>query len=133
MVLPTITLTFNFMALYTRLVRSTMLEVLRQDYILAARANGLSERVITWKHAFRNTLIPVVTFVGLFLATALAGAPITESLFTWPGLGQKYIIAIGFLDFPMILGTTAVLTILILIGNLITDILYVTVDPRLDL
>ncbi len=133
MVLPTITLTFNFMALYTRLVRSTMLEVLRQDYILAARANGLSERVITWKHAFRNTLIPVVTFVGLFLATALAGAPITESLFTWPGLGQKYIIAIGFLDFPMILGTTAVLTILILIGNLITDILYVAVDPRLDL
>jgi len=133
MVLPTVTLTFNFMALYTRLVRSTMLEVLGQDYILAARANGLSERVITWKHAFRNTLIPVVTYVGLFLATALAGAPITETLFTWPGLGQKYIIAIGFLDFPMILGTTAVLTILILIGNLITDIVYVAVDPRLEL
>ena len=133
MVLPTVTLTFNFMALYTRLVRSTMLEVLRQDYILAARANGIAERVITWRHAFRNTLIPVVTYVGLFLATALAGAPITESLFTWPGLGQKYIIAIGFLDFPMILGTTAVLTILILIGNLITDIVYVAVDPRLEL
>jgi peptide/nickel transport system permease protein len=133
MVLPTVTLMFNFMALYTRLVRSTMLEVLRQDYVLAARANGISERVITWKHAFRNTLIPVVTYVGLFLATALAGAPITETLFTWPGLGQKYIIAIGFLDFPMILGTTAILTILILIGNLLTDIAYVAVDPRIEL
>ena len=133
MVLPTITLAFNFMALYTRLVRSSMLEVLRQDFILAARANGLSERVVTWKHAFRNTLIPVVTYVGLFLATALAGAPITETLFTWPGLGYKYVVAIGFLDFPMILGTTAILTILILIGNLITDIVYVAVDPRIEL
>ncbi|MHA1259186.1 MAG: ABC transporter permease subunit [Candidatus Heimdallarchaeaceae archaeon] len=133
MVLPTVTLLFNFMALYTRLVRSTMLEVLRQDYILAARANGIAERKITWKHAFRNTLIPVVTYVGLFLATALAGAPITETLFTWPGLGYKYVQAIGFLDFPMILGTTAVLTILILIGNLVTDIVYVAVDPRIEL
>jgi ABC-type dipeptide/oligopeptide/nickel transport system permease component len=107
MVLPTVTLLFNFMAIYSRLVRSTMLEVLRQDYILAARANGISERIITWKHAFRNTLIPVVTYVGLFLATALAGAPITETLFTWPGLGFKYVSAIGLLDFPMILGTSS--------------------------
>ncbi|MCK5140742.1 MAG: ABC transporter permease, partial [Candidatus Heimdallarchaeota archaeon] len=133
MVLPTVTLLFNFMAIYTRLVRSTMLEVLRQDYILAARANGIAERIITWKHAFRNTLVPVVTFVGLFLATALAGAPITETLFTWPGLGFKYVSAIGLLDFPMILGTVAVLTILILLGNLITDIVYVAVDPRIEL
>ncbi len=133
MVLPTVTLLFNFMAIYSRLVRSTMLEVLRQDYILAARANGISERIITWKHAFRNTLIPVVTYVGLFLATALAGAPITETLFTWPGLGFKYVSAIGRLDFPMILGTVAILTILILLGNLITDIVYVAVDPRIEL
>ena len=133
MVLPTVTLLFNFMATYSRLVRSTMLEVLRQDYILAARANGISERIITWKHAFRNTLIPVVTYVGLFLATALAGAPITETLFTWPGLGFKYVAAVGLLDFPMILGTTALLTILILLGNLITDIVYVAVDPRIEL
>ncbi len=133
MVLPTVTLLFNFMAIYSRLVRSTMLEVLRQDYILAARANGISERIITWKHAFRNTLIPVVTYVGLFLATALAGAPITETLFTWPGLGFKYVSAIGLLDFPMILGTVAILTILILLGNLVTDIIYVAVDPRIEL
>ncbi|MHA1201640.1 MAG: ABC transporter permease subunit [Candidatus Heimdallarchaeaceae archaeon] len=133
MVLPTITLLFNFMAIYTRLVRSTMLEVLRQDFILAARANGISERIITWKHAFRNTLVPVVTYVGLFLATALAGAPITETLFTWPGLGFKYVSAISLLDFPMILGTVAILTILILLGNLITDIIYVAVDPRIEL
>ena len=133
MTLPTIALTFASLALYTRLVRSTMLEVLRQDYILAARANGLSERVITWKHAFRNVLIPVVTYVGLFLASALAGAPITETLFTWPGLGYRYVVAVNNLDFPMILGTTAVLTILILIGNLVTDIAYVAVDPRIEL
>ena len=119
MVLPTIALTFATIALYTRLVRSTMLEVLRQDYILSARANGISERAITWRHAFRNVLIPVVTYVGLYLASALAGAPITETLFTWPGLGYKYVSAVNLLDFPMILGTTALLTILILIGNLI--------------
>jgi peptide/nickel transport system permease protein len=133
MALPTITLTFTFLALYTRLVRATMLEVLRQDYILSAKANGLSERTITWKHAFRNVLIPVVTFVGLFMATALAGAPITETLFTWPGLGFKYVAAVNLLDFPMVLGTTALLTLLILLGNLITDIAYVAVDPRIEL
>jgi len=133
MALPTITLTFAFLALYTRLVRSTMLEVLRQDYILSARANGLSERTITWRHAFRNVLIPVVTFVGLFMATALAGAPITETLFTWPGLGFKYVAAVIMLDFPMVLGTTAILTLLILLGNLITDVAYVAVDPRIEL
>ena len=133
MALPTIALTFATLALYTRLVRSTMLEVLRQDYILSARANGLSERTITWRHAFRNVLIPVVTYVGLFLATALAGAPITETLFTWPGLGFKYVQAVNLLDFPMVLGTTALLTLLILIGNLITDIAYVAVDPRIEL
>jgi ABC-type dipeptide/oligopeptide/nickel transport system permease component len=133
MALPTITLTFAFLALYTRLVRSTMLEVLRQDYILSARANGISERTITWRHAFRNVLIPVVTYVGLFMATALAGAPITETLFTWPGLGFKYVAAVNLLDFPMVLGTTALLTLLILLGNLITDIAYVAVDPRIEL
>lgn len=133
MALPTITLTFAFLALYTRLVRSTMLEVLRQDYVLSARANGLSERTITWKHAFRNVLIPVVTYIGLFMATALAGAPITETLFTWPGLGFKYVGAVLLLDFPMVLGTTAVLTLLILLGNLITDVAYVAVDPRIEL
>jgi len=133
MILPTAALTFTFLATYTRLVRTTMLEVLRQDYILAARANGLSERRITWKHAWRNVLIPVVTYVGLFLATALAGAPITETLFTWPGLGYRYVAAVNLLDFPMILGTTAILTILILLGNLITDIVYVAVDPRIEL
>ncbi|MHA1198849.1 MAG: ABC transporter permease subunit [Candidatus Heimdallarchaeaceae archaeon] len=133
MVLPTIALTFASIALYTRLVRSTMLEVLRQDYILSARANGLSERAITWRHAFRNVLIPVVTYVGLFLASALAGAPITETLFSWPGLGFKYVSAVNLLDFPMILGTTALLTILILLGNLLTDIAYVAVDPRIEL
>jgi len=133
MILPTTALTFASLATYTRLVRTTMLEVLRQDYILAARANGLSERVITWKHAWRNVLIPVVTYVGLFLASALAGAPITETLFTWPGLGYRYVVAVGLLDFPMILGTTAILTILILLGNLVTDIVYVAVDPRIEL
>ncbi len=133
MILPTIALTFASLATYTRLVRTTMLEVLRQDYILAARANGLSERVITWKHAWRNVLIPIVTYAGLFLASALAGAPITETLFTWPGLGYRYVVAVGLLDFPMILGDTAILTILILIGNLITDIVYVAVDPRIEL
>ncbi|MCG3217981.1 MAG: ABC transporter permease [Candidatus Heimdallarchaeota archaeon] len=134
MVLPTITLTFAFMATYTRLVRTSMLEVLRQDYITAARANGIPERTVIWKHAFRNCLIPVVTFIGLFVAFSLAGAPITETVFSWPGLGKYYVkAALVDLDYPVIMGITLLLTVLTLFANLITDISYVFLDPRLEL
>ncbi|MHA1910432.1 MAG: ABC transporter permease [Candidatus Kariarchaeaceae archaeon] len=134
MILPTITLTFAFMATYTRLVRTSMLEVLRQDYITAARANGIPEKTVIWKHAFRNCLIPVVTYIGLFIAFSLAGAPITETVFSWPGLGKYYVkAALSDLDYPVIMGITLLLTVLTLLANLITDISYVFLDPRLEL
>ena len=108
-----------------------MLEVLRQDYILAARANGLEERVIVWKYALRNAIIPVITFLGLQVGYALGGAPITETVFTYPGLGLTYVIAIFALDMTLILGISMFLNLLILVSILATDILYVMIDPRI--
>jgi peptide/nickel transport system permease protein len=134
MVLPTVTLAFAMMATYTRLMRTSMLEVLNQDYILAARSNGLPERTVIWKHAFRNCLIPIVTFIGLFVAFSLAGAPITETVFSWPGLGKFYVkAALVDLDYAAIMGITLLLTVITLIANLLTDIAYVFLDPRIEL
>ena len=131
MVLPTLVLTIVFMALYVRLVRQGMRETLQQDYVLAARASGLSNRKVIYKHALRNALIPLVTYIGLAIATAFAGAPITETVFTWPGLGYYYVQALYGLDFPIIMAVITILTILILAANIIVDITYGIVDPRI--
>lgn len=133
LVLPTLVLTFATMATYTRLMRSSMLEVLRQDYVQAARANGLPERTVIFKHALRNAIIPVVTYMGLFLGFALAGAPITETVFNWPGLGRYYITALGYLDLPTIMAISQLITVMILLSNLLTDVVYVFIDPRIAL
>jgi ABC-type dipeptide/oligopeptide/nickel transport system permease component len=131
MVLPTAILTFATLAPVVLLVRSSMLEVLRQDYILAARASGLSERSVIYKHALRNTLIPVVTYVGLYFGAMLAGAPVTETVFNWPGVGRLFVEATIKLDFPVIMGITVFITVMTLIANLITDITYGYIDPRI--
>jgi ABC-type dipeptide/oligopeptide/nickel transport system permease component len=131
MVLPTAVLTFAELAPIVLLVRSSMQEVLRQDYILAARAGGLSERTVVYKHALRNALIPVVTYVGLYFGAMLAGAPVTETVFNWPGVGRLFVEAIDKLDFPVIMGITVLITIMTLIANLITDITYAYIDPRI--
>ena len=131
MVLPTAVLTFATLAPVVLLVRSSMLEVLRQDYILAARASGLSERTVIYKHALRNALIPVVTYVGLYFGSMLAGAPITETVFNWPGVGRLFVEATTKLDFPVIMGVTVFITIMTLVANLITDITYGYIDPRI--
>ena len=133
MVLPTAVLTFATLAPIVLLVRSSMLEVLRQDYILAARASGLSERVVIYKHALRNTLIPIVTYVGLYFGAMLAGAPVTETVFNWPGVGRLFVEATVKLDFPVIMGITVFITLMTLIANLITDITYGYIDPRIRL
>ena len=133
MVLPTAVLTFAILAPVVLLVRSSMLEVLRQDYILAARASGLSERSILYKHALRNALIPVVTYVGLYFGSMLAGAPITEKVFNWPGVGRLFVEATTKLDFPVIMGVTVFITLMTLIANLVTDITYGYIDPRIRL
>jgi ABC-type dipeptide/oligopeptide/nickel transport system permease component len=131
LVLPTAVLTFATLAPVVLLVRSSMLEILRQDYVLAARAGGLSERAVVYKHALRNALIPVVTYVGLYFGSMLAGAPITETVFNWPGVGRLYVQATAKLDFPLIMGITVFITIMVLIANLITDITYAYIDPRI--
>ena len=133
MVLPTAVLTFAELAPVVLLVRSSMLEVLKQDYVLAARAGGLSERTVVYKHALRNALIPVVTYVGLYFGAMLAGAPITETIFNWPGVGRLFVEATDKLDFPVIMGITVFITIMTLIANLITDITYAYIDPRIRL
>jgi ABC-type dipeptide/oligopeptide/nickel transport system permease component len=133
LVLPTGVLTFAILAPIVLLVRSSMLEVLRQDYILAARASGLSERSVIYKHALRNALIPVVTYVGLYFGGMLAGAPITETVFNWPGIGRLFVEATTKLDFPVIMGITVFITIMTLVANLLTDITYGYIDPRIRL
>jgi peptide/nickel transport system permease protein len=133
MALPTAVLTFATLAPVVLLVRSSMLEVLRQDYILAARASGLSERKVIYKHALRNALIPVVTYVGLYFGAMLAGAPVTETVFNWPGVGRLFVEATTKLDFPVVMGITIFITIMTLVANLITDITYGYIDPRIRL
>jgi peptide/nickel transport system permease protein len=131
--LPTAVLTFATLAPVVLLVRSSMLEVLRQDYILAAKASGLSDRSVVYKHALRNALIPVITYVGLYFGGMLAGAPVTETVFNWPGVGRLFVEATIKLDFPVIMGITVFITIMTLIANLITDITYGYIDPRIRL
>ncbi|MDO8123187.1 MAG: ABC transporter permease [Candidatus Hermodarchaeota archaeon] len=131
MILPMCVLAITYMALYVRLVRSGMRETLEQDYVLAARASGLSDRKVVYKHALRNALIPLITYVGLAIATSFAGAPITETVFTWPGMGYYYVQALYSLDFPLIMAVISILTILILAANIIVDMTYGFIDPRI--
>lgn len=131
MVLPVAVLTFALLAPIVLLIRSSMLEVLKQDYVLAARANGLNDRKVVYKHALRNALIPVVTLIGIYFGAMLAGAPITETVFNWPGVGRLFVQATNRLDFPVIMGITVIITIMTLVANLITDLTYGYIDPRI--
>lgn len=131
LVLPTSVYTFAILAPVVLLVRSSMLEVLRQDYILAAKASGLSDRTVTYKHGLRNALLPVTTYVGLYFGGLLTGAPITETVFNWPGVGRLFVDAINTLDFPVIQGVVVIITLMTLVANVITDISYAFIDPRI--
>lgn len=131
LILPSITLGLYQMTLIMRLVRSEMLEVLRQDYVRFARARGLSERVVNFRHALKNTLVPVITVTGLQLGSIIAFAIITESVFQWPGLGLLFINAIQFVDIPVMAAYLMLISVMFVLINLIVDLLYVFVDPRL--
>ena len=131
--LPVTCYTYGSLAYYSRFVRANMQEVLRQDYIRTARAKGLSERAVIVRHAFRNTLIPLVTLVGLTLPTLLSGAIIIEQIFNWPGMGQFYFTSIQRRDYPSIMGLTLMFSVLTLVGQLLADTLYAVVDPRVRL
>ncbi len=133
LILPLTILTIADLAYIVLLVRSSMLEVLRQDYVLAARASGLSERTVVYKHALRNAMIPVITYVGLYLGGMLAGAPVTETVFNWPGIGRLYVESVTLLDYPIIQAVTMLITLMVLIANLFTDVVYAYIDPRIRL
>ena len=130
LILPVAVLTFASVATYTRLIRANMVEVLRQDYILGARASGVPERTVTYKHALKNAITPVVTVVGLTFGLLLGGAPATETTFSWPGLGYQFVLAATVLDLPVIQGITMIITIMALVANLLTDLSYGYLDPR---
>lgn len=131
MLLPLIVLTFSGMAAFMRYVRSSMLEVIRQDYIRTARAKGLNERVVIYKHALRNGMIPVVTLLGMSLAGLFAGAIITESIFLWPGIGPVQLLAVSNRDYNLLMGYNLLIAVLTLLGNLLADVIYAIVDPRI--
>lgn len=133
LILPSITLGLYQMTLIMRLVRSEMLEVLRQDYVRFARARGLSERDINFRHALKNTMVPVVTVIGLQLGSIIAFAIITETVFQWPGLGLLFINAIQFVDIPVMAAYLMMISVMFVGINLLVDILYAFIDPRLRL
>ena len=131
LILPTLTLALPQVAMISRMTRSSMLEVLGQDYIRTSRAKGLSERVVTYRHALRNALIPVTTVVGLSLAWLLTGSVVTEVVFYWPGLGRYGVEAILAFDFPGVMAFTIIGACVFVFANLATDVLYMRLDPRL--
>lgn len=131
-VLPIITLSLYPMSYITRLTRSSMLDVLGQDYIRTARAKGVSERKVVFKHALRNAIIPVITYAGPMIAYILTGSLVVEKIFSVPGLGSKFVSSIINRDYPMIMGTTIFLATLVILMNFVCDILYKVVDPRID-
>lgn len=131
LVLPAVSLGLSMLALVTRMTRSSMLEVIRQDYVRTARAKGLSERVVIYKHALKNALIPVVTVVGMQFGALLGGAVVTETIFSWPGVGRLAVNSILRRDFPMVQGTTLVMCFTFVVVNLLVDIFYTFLDPRI--
>ncbi|HUF90913.1 MAG TPA: ABC transporter permease [Candidatus Limnocylindria bacterium] len=129
--LPALALGFTLAATVSRLARSAMLEVISQDYIRTARAKGQLEWAVIYKHALRNMMVPLLTIIGLFVAVALTGTVLTETVFTRPGLGKMLVDAIGARDYPLAQGAITVFTMIIIIVNLVIDMLYAVVDPRI--
>jgi peptide/nickel transport system permease protein len=131
LMLPVAVLTYVQLALFVRLTRAQMLEVLRQDYVLAAKASGMPNSKVVYKYALKNAISPVITYAGLSIGAIVGGAPMTETTFNWPGLGRRFVQAAGMLDFPVVMGITMIITVMILIANLAVDLSYAFVDPRI--
>jgi peptide/nickel transport system permease protein len=133
MILPVAALTIPQVGVWVSYIRSSMLEVIHQDYVRTAQAKGLTQRVVMLAHAFRNALLPIITIVGLSIPDIFGGALITESVFAYNGMGLLTINAIGDKDYPLVMGTTLIYAVLVLLGNLLSDILYTVADPRIRL
>ncbi|GAB0114571.1 ABC transporter permease [Acidisoma sp. C75] len=133
LILPCLVLTLVTIATWSRYMRASMLDVIAQDYIRTARAKGLRRQAVLWRHALRNALLPMITIAGLQLPTLLGGALVTETVFTWPGMGRLFLDSIGYRDYPVVMGLLMFSAILVLIGNLLADLLYSLADPRIRL
>jgi peptide/nickel transport system permease protein len=132
-ILPAATLGAALAAILTRMVRGSMLEELSSDYVRTARAKGLSTTAVLFRHAFRNALIPIITILGLQFGTLLAGTIVTETIFSWPGIGRLTVQAISSRDYPLLQGCILVIAVSYVMVNLLTDLLYTVIDPRVRL
>lgn len=130
--LPCMALSFQHLGIYTRQMRNSMVECLSDDYVRTARAKGVSEMTVLFKHTLRNALLPLVTQVGLSLGGIVGGAIVTEQIFSWPGMGTLMLKSIQGRDYPMIMGITVLISGIVLIGNIVVDIIYRVLDPRID-
>lgn len=133
LILPSVTLSTISMATFARITRSSMLEVVRQDYIKTARAKGLRESIVIWKHALKNAIGPLLTVLGLQISMMLGGAVLTETIFSWPGMGRLIIDAIEKRDFMVVQGTVLFIAVIFVVVNLIVDLLYMAINPRVKL
>ncbi len=131
LILPAVTMGAALAAILTRMVRTSMLEELGQDYIRTARAKGLSERAVVYRHALRNAMIPVITLIGLQFGALLAGAIVTETIFSWPGIGRLTVSAISNRDYPLLQGCILAVGLTYVLVNLFTDVMYMVVNPRI--
>jgi peptide/nickel transport system permease protein len=131
LLLPTLALGVGNAAGVARYMRGSMLEVIHQDYIRTARAKGLSEAKVVFKHALRNALIPIITLLGLYLPILLSGSVLVETIFAWPGMGRLIVDAIFQRDYPLVMATSFVAAAMVVLGNLMADVLYAVVDPRI--
>ena len=129
--MPAIALGTNMMGIVMRVTRSSVLEVMHEDYVRTARAKGLPERTVLWRHVLRNSLVAVITVVGLELGTLLSGSIIVETIFSWPGTGSLLIGAIQARDYPLITGTVLAYSVFFVVINLVVDVLYTLIDPRI--
>ena len=131
LVLPTLSLALVLTAGIARHMRGSMLDVIRQDYVRTARAKGLPESSVIFKHALRNAAIPIVTLLGLYIPVLLSGSVLIEEVFAWPGMGRLMVGAISSRDYPVVMACSFVFAILVVLGNLLADVLYAVVDPRI--
>lgn len=133
LILPAVTLGTALTAILTRMIRASLLEVIREQYIVTARAKGLAEKVVLFKHALKNAMIPVITILGLQFGALLSGSIITETIFSWPGIGRLVIQAINQRDYPVVQGCVLLISLCYVLVNLLTDLFYGVVDPRIRL
>jgi len=133
LVLPAGTLGVVMVATWSRYTRASMLEVIRADYIRTAHAKGVAGGAVIFKHALKNALIPLVTLAGLQLPLVFSGALVTETIFTWPGMGRLFVDSIGYRDYPVLMGLLMFTALLVVLGNLVADLVYGAIDPRVRL